>query len=141
MTEIQTGPKKGQIRKTVQLHIPPYVFKRKTDAKVIGKKAYFECLTCLKNDVRNSAHAIKHENEYDEAWYELVQWPIEHDCAPSATSHLARIFTERCYSAVEADPTKSIFQIYKDIRAEMGQELTPDEKISFLSKIPRFFAG
>ena len=87
--------------------------------------------------MRNCAHAIKHENEYDEAWYELVQWPIEHDCAPSATSHLARIFTERCYSAVEADPTKSIFQIYKDIRAEMGQELTPDEKISFLSEIPR----
>ena len=71
--------------------------------------------------MRNCAHAIKHENEYDEAWYELVQWPIEHDCAPSATSHLARIFTERCYSAVEADPTKSIFQIYKDIRTEMGQ--------------------
>ena len=87
--------------------------------------------------MRNCAHAIKHENEYDEAWYELVQWPIEHDCAPSATSHLARIFTERCYSAVEADPTKSIFQIYKDIRAEMGQELTSDEKISFLSEIPR----
>ena len=50
-----------------------------------------------------------------------------------SSSHLARIFTGRCYSA--------IFQIYKDIRAEMGQELTPDEKISFLSKIPRFFAG
>ena len=30
-----------------------------SDARKIGKKAYFECLSCLKNDVKNTAHAVK----------------------------------------------------------------------------------
>ena len=135
--EIQTGAKKGEIRKTVILHIPPYHFKRKTKARDIGKKAYFECLSCAKLDVKTSAHAIAHENENGEEWHELVFWPIDHDCAPSATSHLARIFTDRCYAAVESDPTKSVFQIWKDIRTDMGKELTPENRTSFLGEIPK----
>ena len=95
------------------------------------EKFNFECISCAKNDVKTYAKAIKEENENGE-YHELVQWPNDHDCAPSATSHLARIFTERCYNAVESDPTKSIFQIYKDVRAELGKDLTEDEKISFL---------
>ena len=50
--EIQTGPRKGEIRKTVRLTIPPYQFKRKTKARDIGKKAVFECISCAKNDVK-----------------------------------------------------------------------------------------
>ena len=69
--------------------------------------------------------------------HELVYWPIDHECAPSATSHLARIFTDRCYAAVEADPTKSVFQIWKDVRTDMGQHLTSENRESFLSEIPK----
>ena len=50
---------------------------------------------------------------------------------------MARIFTDRCYAAVAADPTKSVFQIWKDIRTDMGQHLTPENRESFLSEIPR----
>ena len=124
------------MRKTVTLFIPPYLFRRKKKALNIGKKATFECVSCAKNDVKTYAYAIKHENENGE-YHELVQWPNDHDCAPSATSYLARIFVERCYNAVEFDPTKSIFQIYKDVRADLGKDLTEDEKISFLCEIPR----
>ena len=124
----------------VTLEIPPYRFKRKTDAKEIGKKAYFECNSCEKLDEKTSAHAIKHEDENGEIFYELVFWPLIHECMPSATSHLARIFRDRCYSAVEADPIKSIFQIYKDIRTEMGKELTPDERKSFNSEIQGLYS-
>ena len=119
--------------------MPPYQFKRKSKARGIGKKAVFECVSCAKNDVKTYAYAIKQENENGE-YHELDQWPNDHDCAPSATSHLARIFTERCYNAVEIDPTKSIFQIYKDIRSELGKDLTPDEKISFICEIPRLYS-
>ena len=135
--EIQTGPKKGDIRKTVTLSMPPYHFKRKTKARDIGKKAIFECISCAKNDVKNYAHAIKYDDLNGEEYHELVHWPNDHDCAPSATSHLARIFTKKCYDAVETDPTKSVFLIYKDVRAEMGNDLTPEEKIAFLCEIPR----
>ena len=95
------------MRQTVTLSIPPYLFRRKKKALNIGKKATFECVSCAKNDVKTYAYAIKHENENGE-YHELVQWPNDHDCAPSATSYLARIFVERCYNAVEFDPTKSI---------------------------------
>ena len=117
--------------------MPPYHFKRKTKARDIGKKAIFECISCAKNDVKNYAHAIKYDDLNGEEYHELVHWPNDHDCAPSATSHLARIFTKRCYDAVETDPTKSVFLIYKDVRAEMGSDLTPEEKIAFLCEIPR----
>ena len=53
---------------------------------------------------------------------------------------MARIFTKQCYDAVETDPTKSVFQIYKDVRAEIGNDLTPEEKIAFLCEIPRLHA-
>ena len=36
--------------------------------------------------------------------------------------------------------TKSVFQIYKDVRAEIGNDLTPEEKIAFLCEIPRLHA-
>ena len=103
---------------------------------MIGKTAYFECNFCNKMDVKTSAHAIKNENENGEEWYELIYWPIDHDCAPSATRHLAKNFTDRCYAGVENDPMKSIFQIYKDVRSEMGKQLTSAERLSFLSDIP-----
>ena len=74
----------------VTLEIPPYRFKRKTDAKEIGKKAYFECNSCEKLDEKTSAHAIKLEDDNGEIFYELVFWPLIHECMPSATSHLAR---------------------------------------------------
>ena len=120
--------------------MPPYHFKRKTKARDIGKKEIFECISCAKNDVKNYAHAIKYDDLNGEEYHELVHWPNDHDCAPSATSHLARIFTKQCYDAVETDPTKSVFQIYKDVRAEIGNDLTPEEKIVFLCEIPRLHA-
>ena len=61
----------------VTLEIPPYRFKRKTDAKEIGKRAYFECNSCEKLDEKTSAHAIKHEDENGEIFYELVPILIE----------------------------------------------------------------
>ena len=51
-----------------------------------------------------------------------------------------KIFRDRCYGAVEADPIKSIFQIYKDIRTEMGKELTPDERKSFNREIQGLYS-
>ena len=124
----------------VTLEIPPYRFKRKTDAKEIGKRAYFECNSCDKLDEKTSAHAIKHEDENGEIFYELVSWPRNHECAPSATSHLARIFRDRCYAAVAADPMKPIFQIYKDLRTDIGRELTDEERKSFNCEIQELYS-
>ena len=82
--------------------------------------------------MKTTAHAILLDNEDGDEWHELVYWPIDHECAPSATSHLARIFTDQCYAAVEADPTKSVFQIWKDVRTDIGQHLTSENRESCL---------
>jgi hypothetical protein len=134
--EIQTGPKKGEIRKTVTLIIPPYLFCRKTDARSVGSAAYFVCTTCGQLDVQNTARATKYEDENGAAYYELTKWPIEHACAPGGAYHLVKDFRDKCYDAVAQDPTKSISQLYKDIREEMCSSLTDDEKKSFLDEIP-----
>ena len=96
--------------------MPPYLFKRKTKARDTGKKAIFECISCAKNDVKNYAHAIKYDDLNGEEYHELVHWPKDHDCAPSATSHLARIFTKQCYDAVET----SVFNTSKSETATFG---------------------
>ena len=57
--EIQTGSRKGEMRKTVTLFIPPYLFKRKKKALNIGKKATFECISCAKNDVKTYANTLR----------------------------------------------------------------------------------
>ena len=71
-----------------------------------------------------------------------IFWTISTKKTPGifTSRGLARIFRDRCYSAVEADPIKSIFQIYKDIRTEMGKELTPDERKSFNSEIQGLYS-
>ena len=136
--EIQRGPKKGEIRKTVTLIIPPYLFCRKTDARTIGSAAYFVCNTCGQLDIQNTAHATKYEDENGEAYYELIKWPTEHACSPGVTNHLVKDFRDKCYDAVAQDPTRPISHIYKDIREEMCSSLTDDEKKSFLDEIPEF---
>ena len=134
--EIQRGPKKGEVRKTVTLIIPPFIYKRKSDARMIGTTAYFSCNTCEQLDVQNTARAIKYEDKNGEAYYELLKWPIEHACKPGVTHHLVKDFRDKCYDAVSQDPTRSISQLYKDIREEMCSNLTDDEKKSFLEEMP-----
>jgi hypothetical protein len=134
--EIQRGPKKGEIRKTVTLIIPPYLFCRKTDARSIGSAAYFVCNTCGQLDIQNTAHATKYEDENGEAYYELIKWPTEHACNPGVTNHLVKDFRDKCYDAVAQDPTRPISHLYKDIREKMCSDLTDDEKKSFLDEIP-----
>ena len=70
--------------------------------------------------MKTTAHAILLDNEDGDEWHELVYWPNDHECAPSATSHLARNFTDRCYAAVEADPTKSNHFNDPSINGESG---------------------
>ena len=81
--EIQTGAKKEIFEK--QLHFLCHLIcsEEKIKPETLGKKAIFECISCAKNDVRNYAHAIKYEG-LDGEYHELVHWPNDHDCAPSA---------------------------------------------------------
>ena len=47
-----------------------------------------------------------------------------------------KIFSERCYDAVRADPTRPIGEIYKAIRNEMTKDMSPEEKETFIEDIP-----
>ena len=57
-------------------------------------------------------------------------------CAPSPIQHLVKIFSERCYAAVKADPTKEIGKIYNNILTEMTSNMSDEERIIFLDDIP-----
>ena len=87
-------------------------------------------------DIKNTAFATKYEDENGEVYYELIKWPIEHACSPGVTHHLVKDFRHKCYVAVSQDPTRSISQLYKDIREEMCSNLPDDEKKSFLEEMP-----
>ena len=138
--EVQRGPKKGEMKKTVTLIIPPFLFRRKSDAKSIGKVAYFACNTCEQLDTQNTAFAMKYEDENGEPYYELIKAPIEHACNPGVTHHLVKVFRDKCYDAVAKDPTRPISHLYKDIREKMCSDLTDDEKKSFLDEIPKLIS-
>ena len=60
----------------------------------------------------------------------------EHICAPSPVQHLVKIFSERCYAAVEENPMREIGDIYKSIRLEMTANMTEDEMKLFFEDIP-----
>jgi hypothetical protein len=92
----------------------------------------------MRLDVKNYAHAKYFEDKNGEAYYELIKWPIEHACTPGVTNHLVKDFRGQCYDAVAQDPTKSISELYKDIKEEMCSSLTDDEKKCFLDEIPEF---
>ena len=47
---------------------------------------------------------------------------------------------DRCYAAVAADPMKPIFQIYKDLRTDIGRELTDEERKSFNCEIQELYS-
>ena len=54
--------------------------------------------------------------------------------------HVTRHFMQKRFQSHQIFLTKSVFQIYKDVRAEIGNDLTPEEKIVFLCEIPRLHA-
>ena len=41
-----------------------------------------------------------------------------HVCTPSPVQHLVKLFSDRCYEAVRANPSREIGDIYKQIRNE-----------------------
>ena len=53
-----SGKKAGEKRFLVTLCIPPYTFRRKTDAREIGNNAIFACSGCEKQNKLTKAHGI-----------------------------------------------------------------------------------
>ena len=53
-----SGKRAGKKRFSVTLCIPPYTFRRKTDAREIGNNAIFACNGCEKLDKLTKAHGI-----------------------------------------------------------------------------------
>ena len=68
--------------------------------------------------------------------YELSLEPHNHICAPSPIQHLVKIFSERCYKAVAKNPTREIGNIYQNIRTEMTNGMSDDDRLIFLEDIP-----
>ena len=130
--ELQSGPKKGQIRKTVSLVIPPYLFCRKTNAREIGGLSLFTCNTCMRLDVKNYAHCKYFEDKNGEAYYELIKWPTDHVCDPAVSNHLVKEFKDKCYDAVSENPGKTSFNplyLYSNVvQPKFPTELRPNKE-------------
>ena len=137
---VKSGKDKGKSKYIVNLVLPPWCFKRKVDAPCEGKKATFSCIRCEAEGFRLYAKCVKNFSEDSKPSYTLVQWPDtkSHKCLPSTTAHLVKSFMDRVYSTLRVKPWMSVAGIFKEQRSIITATLNEDEKIVFLSEVPRF---
>ena len=141
--EYKSGKKLGKKHETVSLLITPFEFKRRTDrSKCTGGLVYFSCNGCQnKHGFYNKAVARKIGDEY-----ELVSWPLEHKCCPSAIQHLIVDFRRSLYESItkaykdSTRPTEqSLPKLYEDLRHEFANSIKEqDNKDLFYNLVPKF---
>ena len=74
--------------------------------------------------------------------YRLMEVPSveEHVCWVSGDPHLVKSAISHMLQAIERDPTRSINQIYEDVRLSFTQSMSMAERKSFLDQFPTFKA-
>jgi hypothetical protein len=120
-------------RTLVRLESPPYIFLRKKDSHKDGGRVTFVCNGC-----KVYAHATKHIKENGEVSFTLLDIPKNHICSPSPVRHLIARFKRQLKDAIAKEPTKSINEIYSNLRDEFSRNMTEDTKIAFIQDIPSF---
>ena len=61
--------------------------------------------------------------------------PSHHKCRQDPFGDLVHEFSRRCYQKVEADPIRSVGEIYFEVRTELAANLSEDDKTLFFGSI------
>lgn len=137
---IRSGKLKGNVKYVVNLVLPPYLFKRKVDAPSEGKRATFACIRCETEGHNLYAKCVKNFSGEPKPSYTLLSWPNteSHKCLPSPSAHLIKKFMDSIYASLRTKPWMSVAGLYKHERTLITNTLDDDEKIVFLSEIPKW---
>ena len=76
----------------------------------------------------------------EDGTYELVEWPRlnDHSCWADGNQALIRKARNEMFEKVSQDPSRSINQIYEEVRNSITQNMESQEKLLFLSAISTF---
>ena len=130
----KSGPRKGEEKIQVSLIIDNYTFRRRREK---NGHVTFSCNACEAEKTFVSAIAKVVDGEYKLSEVPLVD---EHVCWVSGSPLLVKSAISKMLQAIEKDPTRSINQIYEDVRLSFTQSMSMDERKSFLQEFPTFKA-
>ena len=128
----KSGPKKGEEQNKVSLIIENHTFRRRREK---NGHVTFTCNSCEAEKTFVSAIAKVIDGEY-----RLTEAPSveEHVCWVSGDPQLGKSAISQMIQAIDRDPTRSINQIYEDVRLSFTESMSMEERKSFLQEFPTF---
>ena len=127
-TIIKSGKKKGT---RVSLSIGNYMFRRRRELQ--SGRVTFSC-----NECETEGKFISATAEVVDGQYRLVEAPKpeEHCCWASGNALLIKQARSMMYQKVEEDPTRSVLEIYEDVRSIFTEGMDQNTMQSFLQDFP-----
>ena len=135
-TEGKLGRMKGVTREKVSLLIGNHVFRKRRIEK--SGLVSFTCNGCETSVPKRYLSAFARVKE--DGSYELAEWPRleDHCCWADGNRALIRKARNEMFEKVSQDPSRSINQIYEEVRNSFTQNMESQEKLLFLSAFPTF---
>ena len=128
---------KGVTREKVSLTIGNYLFRKRRVAADGG--VFFSCNGC---ETQASKYLSAIAKIKEDGSYELIEWPRlkDHSCWADGSQALVQKAKRAMIFEVSQDPSRSVNQIYEEVRNSITQTMTTQEKQLFLSAFPTFRA-
>ena len=136
-SERKSGKMKGVTREKVSLTIGNYLFRKRRVAADGG--VFFSCNGC---ETQASKYLSAIAKIKEDGSYELIEWPRlkDHSCWADGYQALVKKARRTMIFEVSQDPSRSVNQIYEEVRNSITQTMTTQEKQLFLSAFPTFRA-
>ena len=134
-SEGKVGKMKGVIRERVSLIIQSHVFSKRRQTS--DGAVFFSCNDC---ETKASKYLSAVAKIKEDGSYELIEWPRskDHSCWVDGNQALIKKARNEMFLKIDQDPSRSINQIYEEVRNSTTQTMTSQEKQSFLSVFPSF---
>ena len=131
-TEGKTGKMKGVIREKVSLMIGNSLFRKR---RTVNGSVFFSCNTC---ETSYNTHLSAIAKIKEDGAYELIEWPRsrDHACWSDGNQALIRQARTEMFTKITENPSRSILQIYEEVRNSITQSMDSQEKVLFLSVFP-----
>ena len=132
--EGKTGKMKGVIREKVSLMIGNSLFRKR---RTVNGSVFFSCNTC---ETSYNTHLSAIAKIKEDGAYELIKWPSskDHACWSDGNQALIRQARTEMFTKITENPSRSILQIYEEVRNSITQSMDSQEKVLFLSVFPTF---
>ena len=130
--EGKTGKMKGVIREKVSLMIGNSLFRKR---RTVNGSVFFSCNTC---ETSYNTHLSAIAKIKEDGAYELIEWPRsrDHACWSDGNQALIRQARTEMFTKITENPSRSILQIYEEVRNSITQSMDSQEKVLFLSVFP-----